>query len=80
VSVQRVTITAADEKYEPPGQEIEVAVIGNDVLLTVYDGSSDDLAKGRTKVYDVPPIALHDLIRALNAFSDVSQGVRKEQT
>ena len=76
MSVQRVTLTSSDEKYAPPSQEIELAVIGNDVLITVYDGSSDDLSKGRTKTYDVPAVALPDLIAALTAFGDFQQGVR----
>lgn len=76
MSIQRVTLTGSDEKYAPPTQEIELAVSGNDVLITIYDGSSDDLAKGRTRAYEVPAIALSDLIAALTAFGDFQQGVR----
>ncbi len=76
MSIQQVTITASDEKYAPPAHEIEFAVIGNDLFITVYEGSSDDLAKGRSKAYEVPPLALCDVHAALVAFSDFSQGAR----
>ena len=74
--IQRVTLTSSEEKYAPPSQEIELAVIGNDVFITVYDGSADDLKDGRTRAYEVPQIALPDLIAALTAFGDFQQGVR----
>ncbi len=76
MSVQRVTLTASDEKYAPPKHEIEFAVVGNDLFITVYEGSSDDLAKGRSLASEVPPLALPDVHAALVAFSDFSQGIR----
>lgn len=75
MSVQRVTITTADERYAPPDKEIEVAVIDGKVFITVYDGSSDDLQVGRTKEYDVPVLNLHDLVAALAAFGVSVQGL-----
>lgn len=36
MSVQRVTITAADEKHAPPEHEIDFAMVGDDVFITVY--------------------------------------------
>ena len=74
MTVQRVTITAADEKYAPPGQEIEISVIGDQVFISVYKGSQDDLKDGRKKEYDVPVLAMKDLLAALNAHADEFQG------
>lgn len=76
MSVTRVTLTASGEQYAPPYHEIEIAVIGNEVFITVYDGSADDLKDGRTKAYEVPQLALSDLLAALNAFSDAGAGIR----
>ena len=76
MSIERVTLSPSDENVSPPDHEIEISVIGNDVFITVYDGSLDDLTEGRKKVCDVPSISLHELIAALNAFSDASVGIR----
>lgn len=79
MSVLRVTIQPSDDNYAPPTQEIELAVIGNDVFITVYEGSLDDLSKGRTEKQEVPPIALKDLNAALAAFGDFHSGLRFER-
>ena len=76
MSVMRVTLSASDEEYAPPGHEIDICVVGNDVAITVYEGSADDLIEGRKKQYAVPLLAYCDLLSALNAFSDTSQGIR----
>ena len=75
MSVQRVVITTADEKFEPPSQEIEITVIDGKVFITVYDGSQDNVPSDRQKRYEVPEIDLHDLVRALTAFGVAVQGV-----
>lgn len=74
--IQRVTLSASDDKYAPPLKEIDLSVIGNDVYISVYEGSLEDTAKGRKLEYEVPQIALHDLIAAVNAFGDVTRAIR----
>lgn len=83
MTVQRVTITIADEKFAPPEKEIDVSVIGGVVLITVYKGSLEDLTKGREKEYDVPEIQLHDLLAAISAHGTYVHGIGtwpKEET
>ena len=75
MSVERVTITRANEQYAPPGVEIDVSVIGGRVFLTVYEGSDQNVPSNRKEVYEVPEIALHDLIAALSAFGVAVQGL-----
>ena len=71
MSVQRVTLTSSEEKYAPSEHEIDISVIGNDVVITVYEGSLEDLNKGRKVAFEVPTLDYRDLLRSLNAFSDV---------
>lgn len=47
--------------------EIDVAVVGERVFLTVYSGSLNGLVNGRTKVYEVPTLRVRDLLSALHA-------------
>lgn len=75
MSVQRVTITGADEKFAPPSKEIDITVIDGKVFITVYGGSSDDLQAGRTHDYAVPALDLHDLVAALAVFGVSVQGL-----
>lgn len=74
MSVQRVTITSAEEQHEPPDQEIDVSVIGDRVFVTVYDGSDNNAPSNRKKAYEVPVLRLHDLIAALAAHGVAVQG------
>jgi hypothetical protein len=80
MSVERVTLSPSDDNYAPSAHEIEVAVIGNDVLISVYDGSLDDLIDGRKKVYDVPPLALKELVAAYYARSNFEVEIRDSPT
>ena len=75
MSVLRVTITEAEEKYAPAGQEIDISVIGDQVFISVYKGSAEDLKKGREKKYDVPALSVHDLLSALGAHANITIGV-----
>lgn len=76
MSVQRVTLTAADEKYAPAEGEIDITVVGNEVFISVYKGSLEDLQEGREKQFDVPVLALSDLLAALGAFGDQVHSIR----
>jgi hypothetical protein len=72
MSVERVTITGAEEQYAPPQQEIDIAVVDGLLFIDVYDGSLADLAEGRTKKFTVPTLKLADVLHAISAFNEES--------
>lgn len=67
MSVLRVTITEAEEQFAPPGKEIEIALVGDKMIITVYNGSLEDLRKERTKEYEVPVLNVQDVLHAIQA-------------
>ena len=72
----RVTLVPSDDDFAPPEKEIDICVIADDVFITVFEGSEDDLKEGRKRVYEVPGINIEALIKALCAFSDQAQAIR----
>lgn len=70
MAVYRVTLTGAEEQYEPATQEIDITVVGEHVFIDVYKGSLNDLKEGREKEFSVPILVYGDLLRALQAFNE----------
>lgn len=67
MSVLRVTLTSAEEEHAPPVEEIDVAVVGDRVIITVYSGSAENVPDDREVTCQVPPLLLGDLLAALGA-------------
>lgn len=72
MSVQHVTLSAADEKYGPPEKVVTVTTAEGDdgmvwVFLDVdeYDETGD--SRTHKTIAHVPPLRLEDLLRALAA-------------
>lgn len=69
MSVYRVTLTGAEEQYEPATQEIDITMVDELVFIDVYKGSLNDLKEGREKEFSVPTLNFEDLMHALQAFN-----------
>lgn len=72
----RVTLTPADDDFAPPEKEIDICVIGDEIFITVWKGSVDDLKDGRTREYEVPGMNIEAFVKALCAFGDQAQAIR----
>jgi hypothetical protein len=80
VSVQHVQIVPADEQYAPPGEVVELAVVGDGgnperplVLLTLV--KYEETGEGSTSKIETnfPALYLEDVVRGLGAFAVAGQ-------
>ena len=71
MSVLRVVIETADERFAPPGHEVEVTVVNETVFISVYEGSDENKPSTKKLAYEVPALNLHDLMTALGAFNPI---------
>jgi hypothetical protein len=63
--INRITLESLDEQYAPPTEEIDIALVGDALCIAVYEGSDNDLMKGRTKKFDVPALDVQDVLGSL---------------
>lgn len=73
MSIHRVSLERAEEKYGPPERLIELSVhddpqYGTIVLLSEVEYEETSDTSSTKRVYDFPAIKVEDLLRALSTF------------
>jgi len=74
MSIHKIVLTEAKEKYAPPGREIELSVIGDNLFITIFNGSDDNIPSTKKREYEVPVLSVKDFVLALGALEVFTVG------
>ena len=72
--IEKVVLTEAEEKFVPPKKEIELTIVGDNLFITVFNGSDGNIPSTKVKEYEVPMLSVKDVVNTLAAFGVLTVG------